>query len=144
MKKTLLLLYCLAWLCWAAPVLSLRAEPIAIIVNKANDTHSLKSNDLARIYKGQLQRWSDGQRIAVINRPVGSQIRLQFYHRVLGSNPTKKFFRAGSPIPFKTLRSKSALTTRKLIARVPNAVGYIYLSQVDDTIKVIKIDRALP
>jgi phosphate transport system substrate-binding protein len=120
-------------------------DPIAVIVNKANAIDNLKSSQLTQIYTGKSERWSaDGQRIVVLNRPIGTQIRRKFYWIVLKSKPTQKFFKLGSPIPFKRMVVKSDLAMRKFVARIPNAIGYIYLSKVNDTIKVLKIDGLLP
>jgi len=121
-----------------------RAEPITVIVNKSNEIDSIDSSDLSRIYKGQDERWPDGSKIVIINRPIDTEIRRVFYKTVLKTRPTKKFFRMGSPIPFSTTVMKSDLATRIYVSRVPNAIGYIQYSEVDDTIKVLKINDALP
>jgi len=126
------------------PILGFAAEPIAIIVNKSNDTNTLTSEDLARIYKGQKVKWSDGKKMVVINRPVDLEIRRRFYKIILKSKPTKKFFNPGTPVPFKTLRMKSDLATCKFVARIPNAIGYVYLSEVNESIKVLNLDQKQP
>lgn len=122
----------------------IRAEPITVIVNKLNEIDNINSNDLSRIYKGQDEKWSDGSKIVIINRPIDSEIRRVFYKTVLNAKPTKKFFRFGTPIPFSTTVMKSDLATRIFVSRVPNAIGYIHYSEVDDTIKILKIDDSLP
>lgn len=118
--------------------------PIAIIVNQANGVEELSKSELARIYKGQLEKWPDGQRIFAIDSPANAKIRRRFYGVVLKSKPLKKFFKPGSPLPFRPMISKSAFGTNKLVARIPNAIGYVYLDQVREGQKILKIDGALP
>ena len=122
----------------------IRAESIAVIVNKSNEIENINSSDLSRIYKGQDAKWPDGSKIVIINRPINSEIRRVFYKTILNTKPTKKFFRFGTPIPFSTTVMKSDLATRIFVSRVPNAIGYIHHSEVDDTIKILKINDALP
>ncbi len=126
------------------PFFSLWAEPIAIITNKANDIDDLKSRILAKIFMGREGKWSDGQKIFVVDHSFDSEIRSQFYKIVLNSKPTKKFLKPQSPVPFKAMTLKTDVSTRKFVGRIPNAIGYIYLSKVDDKVKVLKIDGKLP
>ncbi len=126
------------------PFYSLLAEPIAIITNKANSTNDLKSSLLANIYKGRTGKWPDGQKIFVVDRLSDSEIRFQFYKIVLDSKPTKKFLKPKSPITFKPMTLKADKSSRKLISRIPNAIGYIYLSSVNDKVKVLKVNGKLP
>lgn len=124
--------------------MSARPEPIAVIVHKSNRADGIQSKKLARIYRGQLNKWANGKKILVINRPLDSKIRALFYKILLGTGPTKRFFKPGTPIPFKMMNLRSDVATRKFVARIPNAVGYIYLSEVDDTVKVLRIDGVTP
>lgn len=120
------------------------AEPIAIIVNATLPIEELRSTVLAKIYKGEQEHWPDGKPITVLNRPIESEIRRQFYDIVLKADPTTKFFVPGSPIPVKTMIVQSDLATRKMVASIPNAIGYIPLSSADPTVKILKINEVLP
>lgn len=142
--KKIVIFCCLTMFAWLVPFLNSWPKPITNIANKTNGTNGLKSNIVARIYKGQIEKWPDGQKIFVIDRPFDSEIRHQFYNIALASKPTKKFFKPGSPIPFKKMILNSDFATSKFVARIPNAIGYIFLSEVDDTVKVLKIDGKLP
>lgn len=145
MKNIILALFCgLFLLIWPTHPISAKPEVIVAIVNKSNPLDGIQSKKLARIYRGRMTKWPDGQRIVVINRPFDSKIRALFYELVLGAGPTKRFFKPGTPIPFKMMNLRSGIATRKFVARIPNAVGYIYLSEVDDTVKVLKIGGIAP
>ena len=142
--KKIIILCCLTISIWLVHFLNSWAGPIAVIVNKVNDASDLKSSNLARIYKGRMAKWPNGKKIHVIDHSFNSDIRLLFYDIVLDSKPTKKFFKPGSPIPFKKMILVSDLATKKYISRIPNAIGYIRLSEVDDTVKILMIDGKLP
>ena len=126
------------------PFFSLWAEPIAIITNKANGIKDIKSSFLAKIFMGRAGKWPDGQKIFVVDRTSESEIRFQFYKIVLNSKPTKKFLKPQSPVPFKAMILKTDVSTRKFVGRIPNAIGYIYLRDVNDKVKVLKVDGKLP
>ncbi|MCP4369842.1 MAG: hypothetical protein GY797_17260 [Deltaproteobacteria bacterium] len=143
MKKIIISCNLIILMCMV-PFFSLWAEPIAIITNKANDIDDLKSRILAKIFMGREGKWSDGQKIFVVDHSSDSEIRSQFYKIVLNSKPTKKFLKPQSPVPFKAMTLKTDVSTRKFVGRIPNAIGYIYLSKVNDKVKVLKIDGKLP
>ncbi|MFQ5444984.1 MAG: substrate-binding domain-containing protein [Nitrospinales bacterium] len=113
-------------------------------MNKKNKINNLSKANLARIYRGAIENWNNGKRILVVNRPFNRQIRAEFYKKILNSKPTKKFFKRGSPIPIKMMIQQSSLATIKFISRIPNALGYIYLSQLTDEVKVLSINNARP
>ncbi len=142
--RKITILCCLGMFTCMVPFYSLLAEPIAIITNKANSTNDLKSSLLANIYKGRTGKWPDGQKIFVVDRLSDSEIRFQFYKIVLDSKPTKKFLKPKSPITFMPMTLKADKSSRKLISRIPNAIGYIYLSSVNDKVKVLKVNGKLP
>lgn len=121
-----------------------RTETVVVIVHKDNPTDNLSNNALARIYKGRLKRWGNGKKIVILNRPIKSEIRFQFYKKILKAVPTKRFRPPKSPIPFKVRQIKSDLATIKIVARIPNAIGYVYLSEVDDSVKILRIDGLDP
>ncbi|GEM_PF-3586008 len=117
---------------------------MAVVVNTHNSTENVTRSALARIYRGEMETWEDGQRILALNLPIDSEIRRQFYRMVLNVEPTKQFFKPGSPVPFKTMVMKSYDGIRRFVARTPNAIGYLPLSEVDDTVAVLKVDGTLP
>ena len=118
--------------------------PIVVIINKFNEASDIKISQLSRIYKGQMETWDDGQRVVAIDYPFGSQIKNDFYKIVLGEEPTKKFFKPGSPVPFKPMLAQSNQSAARFVASIPNAITYVYSSEVTDSVKVLKIDGQSP
>jgi phosphate transport system substrate-binding protein len=129
---------------WAVGAARAEDDSIAVIVNRASTVDELSIAELRRIYQGQKTRWNDGSSIMVVNRPTASSIRSAFYRAVLNAEPAQEFYQKGSPIPFKTLLQGSDIATKRLVARMPNAIGYISLQQVDETVKVLAIDGVRP
>ncbi|MBI1883274.1 MAG: substrate-binding domain-containing protein [Chlamydiae bacterium] len=139
MKRVLSILLVMAGLLAASGVY---AKEIAVIVNKENGTSNLSMSELSRIYEGKMTSWSNGSRMMVINRPTASPIRSAFYRTVLGVEAGKQFFQPGSPVPFKTMIQESDTATKRMVSQMPNAVGYIYVDALDDTVKAVSIDGA--
>ncbi len=142
--KRLIVFCCLSIFTWFVPFFNSWAEPIAVIVNKNNSTNGIKSSLLANMFMGKAGKWPDGQKLFVVDHPSDSEVRFQFYKIVLNSKPTKKFLKPKSPLPFKPMILKTDLSTRIFTTRIPNAIGYIYLSKVNDKVKVLEIDGKIP
>ena len=142
--KKLIVFCCLSMFIWSVPFFNSWAEPIAVIVNKNNSASGIESSFLAHMFMGKAIKWPDGQKIFVVDRPSDSEIRFQFYKIVLNSKPTKKFLKPKSPLPFKPMILKTDASMCKFTTRIPNAIGYIYLSEVNDKVKVLEIDGKLP
>jgi ABC-type phosphate transport system substrate-binding protein len=119
-------------------------ESIAIIVNKDLNVTGISSSKLARIFKGQIDRWTNGRQINVINRHFSLKIRKQFYKRVLKAKPTQKFVKPGTPLPFKTKIAKSPRSAVTFVNRIPDSISYVYLSEVSPKVKILKVDGKLP
>ncbi len=143
MRKIIIFCYLSMFTC-IAPFFSIWAEPIAIVTNKTNDIIGLKSTFLSKVFMGRQGKWPDGQKIFVVDRSSDTEIRFQFYRIVLNSKPTKTFLKPRSPVVFKPMVLKTDKSALKLVSRIPNAIGYIYLSKVNEKVKVLKIDGKLP
>lgn len=119
-------------------------EPVAIIVHKSNPIDNMGLKTLEEIYKGKKQFWEDGEKILAVNRPIKSQIRGAFYNIVLKSKPSASFFRPGTPIPISHILHKTPRSVKRFVSRVEGAIGYIYLNEVDDTVKLLRVNDFYP
>jgi phosphate transport system substrate-binding protein len=110
-------------------------DGIAVILNKNNPVSNLSIEQIRDIYTGAITDWSQvsggamSGRIAVVSREEGSGTRgafeelVGFQGRLLaGAN-----------------ESTSTGAIKAGIAQNPNAIGYISLGSVDDTIKAISV-----
>lgn len=115
------------------------ARPIVVIVNQSQSIEALSRADLAKIFQGQLTRWPDGRNIVVVDRPMKSAIRSQFYTQYVHLNPEKRFFRSGSPIPFDPIVQEEDIGVSRFVGTFPNSVGYIYQENVTARCKILKV-----
>lgn len=123
------------------------AEPIAVIVNKSNSQDELSIAELNRIYKGKMQKWPDGTKIVPINREFTAPIREAFSKAVHGKS-LEKMKAYWYEQQYKGVRppmiQQSSVAVKRMVSNVPGGIGYIYLSEVDETVKVLKIEGLNP
>jgi ABC-type phosphate transport system substrate-binding protein len=127
--------------CCALHVQAADSNPIVVIAHKSNTTDNMTHAQLKWIYSGRKNRWADGQKILVIDRPVQSDIRSFFYRVILGVKAGHEYRAAGTPTSLKFTKRKSDRSVKRFVSRMPNAIGYIYKSDVDDSVKVLAVDE---
>jgi ABC-type phosphate transport system substrate-binding protein len=116
-------------------------EVIAVIVNKANPVSSLGQNDLRPIFQTTKKAWDSGQDAMPINLMEDSPLRNDFDQAVLGLDPervarywTDRKVRGGARPPVRVPTTGAVL---KAVATKPGAVGYVRLSEVNNSVKVV-------
>jgi len=115
-------------------------DGIAVIVNKDNPIASLSVEQIRDIYTGAVTDWSQvsggamSGRIAVISREEGSGTRGAFEELVGFQGKLL----AGAN------ESTSTGAIKAGIVQNPNAIGYISLGSVDDTIKAMHVGGVVP
>lgn len=119
-------------------------DAIAVVVRKDNPASNLSFDSLARIYRGQQTSWKNGEEVLVVNQSARSAIRKSFYERALKDGGDRKYYQPGSPVPFSTMVQDSSAAVKMYVSRVPGAIGYIWLHEVDDSVKVVAIENQLP
>lgn len=112
-------------------------DGIAVITDKSNSIADVSSEDLAKIYKGEITDWSDlggeASPIVVIGREAGSGTRDAF-EELLEVKDACKYA--------QELDSTGAVLAK--VAATPGAIGYVSLDVVDDTVSGLKIDGVEP
>lgn len=125
------------------------AEPLVIVVNRSNPVDDLSLAELRRIFLGNRSHWANGRRITLVMRDPGEQERRIILRDVCGMNEDqlRDHFLHGL-FTGEILVSPKVLSTpagvRKFIFNVPGAIGYLRVSDLDDTIKIVRIDELLP
>jgi phosphate transport system substrate-binding protein len=124
-------------------------EALVIIVNKANPVDNLTSDELRKYFRLERERWPDGRRNSVLMLPPGTperEIVLGQIYRLTDGEFARYFFQASytGQIHSAPKELASAVNVRKFVFNVPGAIGYVRLSQVDDTVKIVRIDGRLP
>ena len=136
---------------FAAPSVShaQNAEPLAIVVNKANPMSEISLSDLRKIYRGQRGRWSNGRRVTIVMRDAGAPERNAILRSLYGL--AEEEYRRGF---LQAIFSGEATDAPKMLAtpngvlrfvfNVPGAIGYVRASEVDDSVKVLRVDGRMP
>ena len=110
-------------------------DGIAVIVDKDNTVTDLSSEDLGKIYKGEVTNWSElggsDESIVVIGHENGSGTRSAF-EELLGLEDACKYA--------QELDSTGGVLAK--VASTPGAIGYVSLDVVDDTVNAVSLDGA--
>lgn len=115
----------------------LAIDGIAIIVHPENAAADLTVEQISAIFKGEITNWkdvggSDGE-IVLIGREESSGTRDGF-ESITGTEDACKYR--------QELTSNGAVLTA--VAENPNAIGYVSLSSVKDTVKALRVNGVAP
>jgi ABC-type phosphate transport system substrate-binding protein len=124
-------------------------EALAIIVNKSNPITNVSLTELRKIFMAQQTRWPSGNRVTVVMREPGQDERataLRLIYRMSERDFNRYFLRGTftgetQSVP-KTLATGSSVD--KFVFNVPGAIGYVRASEVDDSVKVVRVDGHAP
>ena len=110
-------------------------DGIAVIVNPANKVTEITSEDLVKVYTGEITNWKDlggeDQPIVVIGREASSGTRGAF-EELLKIEDQCKYA--------QELNETGAVKTS--VASTPAAIGYVSLEALDDTVVALNVDGA--
>jgi len=116
-------------------------EVLAVIVNKSNPVAVLQQNELRPLFQTTKKAWDSGQDAIPINLMEDSPLRADFDQAVLGLDPervarywTDRKVRGGARPPVRVPTTSAVL---KAVASKPGAVGYVRLSEVNPSVKVV-------
>ena len=119
----------------SATVLAL--DGIAIIVNPENDVTDLSLEDIAAMYKGEITNWSEvgggDAEIVIIGREAGSGTRDGF-ESITGTQDACQYRQ-------ELTSTGDVITT---VSQNPDAIGYVSLAAVKDSVKVVSVDGITP
>lgn len=109
-------------------------DGIAVIVNPRNKVSNLSMQQLKDIFSGKITSWKDvGETdapITLVSREAGSGTRDGFENLVMQK----------TSITNKALVCNSNGAVRYVVAGDPNAIGYISMANVDESVKMISVD----
>jgi phosphate transport system substrate-binding protein len=121
----------------------------AVIVHPATPVDDLTLAQLRRVFLGQQQFWQGGERVVLFVYPSataeGEFVLRHLYQ--MSDNEFKRYWIAKTFRDDVTTGPKIVSTpamAKRLTASVPGAVAVIPVSEVDETVKVLSIDRRLP
>jgi len=124
-------------------------QDLAIIVNQSNPVDNLSLQELRTVFLGERSHWPNGRRITLVMMEPGFAERkavLREVYRMNESDFSRHFmqglFTGEVFVSPKTLASPVGV--RKFVFNVPGAIGYVRATDVDDTVKVIRVNGHLP
>ena len=124
-------------------------EGLAIVVNRENPVESLSMAELRTVFLGERSHWPNGRRITLVMMEPGQPERdtvLRDVCRMSESDLRRRYLQG--LLTGEVLVSPKTLANpigvRKFVFNVPGAIGYLRPEDVDDTVKVIRIDGHLP
>lgn len=113
-------------------------DGLAIIVHPSNPIDSLTIEEVKSIFVGEITSWEKftGQKkaITVVVREEGSGTRGAFQEMVMGK----------SRISSKAIVQDSNGTVREIVSRDPNAIGFISLGLVNESVKALALNGVKP
>ena len=124
-------------------------QALAIIVNQSNPVENFSIEELRKIFLGERSHWPNGRRITLVMLDPSQPERKVVLRDIYGM--TEKDFNqhfiqgtfSGSVLVSpKTLAN--AADVRNFVFNVPGAIGYVRASDVDPTVKVLRVDGHLP
>lgn len=109
-------------------------DGLAVIINPENPIANLTLEQISDIYSAKITKWNQlggpEEKINIITREDGSGTRDAFVNLVMGE----------ASITPKAIVQDSNGAVRQLVADDPNAIGFISLGLVDDTVKALELD----
>ncbi len=110
-------------------------DGLAIVVNPANNVQDLTLEQVRDIYSETITTWNEvggsKSKIHVIAREEGSGTRSAFTDLVMGKT---------TEITPRAIVQDSNGAVRQLVADDPNAIGFISLGLVNETVKALQLD----
>ena len=125
------------------------ADSLGIVVNRSNPVDNLSSNELRRIFLGEQSHWSNGRRVTVVMLEPGKQERQAVLTQVcqMDDKEFNKHFSEGLSNG-QILAAPKTLSTStevlRFVSNVPGAIGYLRVTEADDSVKVVHVDSRLP
>jgi hypothetical protein len=136
---TRLLSIALALLVFAPTNIAGQESRVAVIVHPERRAE-LSTDEVAQIYLRRKRFWDDGTPIVPLNLPSQAPLRTRFSRLVLQQTEPRladywnRLYFDGI-LPPATLASTEAI--RRYVASDANAIGYVPVSEVDGTVRVV-------
>ena len=121
------------------------AAELVVIVSSKNPVTSLRQEQVADIFLGQIASFPGGGEVVALDQNIGSPERDEFYSKVTAKTRplvkaywTKMIF-TGRGQPPKEVAGSAAI--RKMVADNPSLIGYIDKSALDASVKTVLLVR---
>ena len=121
-----------------------REEAFVVIVHPSNRFDALSRSKLSFLFLRKVSRWPWGAEVFPIDVAANPSARLQFTEQVLRTTEEKlaeywidqRATRGVRP----PIQVPGAMAAKSLVAGRPGAIAYIIASELDGTVKAIRVD----
>lgn len=133
---------------WPEPQITTE-QNLAIVVSLSNPVENLSMAELRRIFLGERSHWPNGRRITLVMMEPGQPERAVVLRDICQMNETdfNNHFLHGV-FTGEVLVSPKTLATpvgvRKFVFNVPGAIGYLRVSDLDSSVKAVRVDERGP
>lgn len=124
-------------------------QNLAIVINLSNPIENLSMAELRKIFLGERSHWPNGRRITLVMMEPGQPERAAVLSLICQMNESDfnnhflhGLFTGEVFVSPKTLATPVGV--RKFIFNVPGAIGYLRATDVDASVKIIRIDQRIP
>lgn len=124
-------------------------QSLAIIVNQSNTVENFSVVELRKIFLGERSHWPNGRRIALVMLDPAQPERKVILREIYGMNEKdlnqhfiQGVFTGVVQVSPKTLATPADVL--KFVFNVPGAIGYLRASDVDGSVKILRVDGHLP
>ena len=126
-----------------------KAGDLAIIVGKNSPLNNVTSEELAKIFRAEKPKGPDGVRFVITMREASSTERAAALAQIykFGEDEYSKYFLQASFVGLVQSAPRAlngAGTVKQFVSITPGAIGYLRASDVDDSVKVLKVDGKAP
>jgi len=119
----------------------LRAQ-VVVIAHTSVSQDEINRAQLLDFYTGDIQTWSDGERVVVFDLKTKGAVRDTFYG-YLGRKPSRmksiwmKKMLSGEGDPPEAIPSEDSLVQR--VAALPGSIGFVSQAKADDRVKIVTV-----
>ena len=124
-------------------------QNLAIVVSLSNPVENLSMAELRRIFLGERSHWPNGRRITLVMMEPGQPERAVVLRDICQMNETDfnnhflhGVFTGEVFVSPKTLATPVGV--RKFVFNVPGAIGYLRVSDLDSSVKAVRVDERGP
>lgn len=134
---------------WIPQTQAAKDESLAIIVNQSNPVENVSTEELRKIFLGERSHWPNGRRITLVMMESGQPERKTILRDIchMSENEFSRHFLHGLFTGEVFVSPKTLATpvgVRKFVFNVPGAIGYVRASDVDRSVKIVRLDERLP
>lgn len=124
-------------------------EVVAIVVHKSNPIENISFEELRKLCFAEQKHWANGRKVSVALCEPGQLERDAVLRVVFGMKENefhRHFLQSAFVGDVNSAPKQLANTTfvRRFVVNVPGAIGFVRLSEVDDSVKVLRLDDLAP